>query len=97
LISYNRLAFNGRGDAGLRISFDTELRGRTHDLRLESGGYGELLLDPEYIVLEVKALASLPLWLTHLLSSQRAFAGRFSKYRIMYENTLTSKMEASYA
>jgi len=40
LISYNRMAFNGAGNEGLRISFDYDVKGRQYDLRLELGAYG---------------------------------------------------------
>jgi SPX domain protein involved in polyphosphate accumulation len=97
MISYDRLAFNGIDDAGLRVSFDTNLRGRTHDFRMESGGYGDLLIEPGFVVMEVKAPNALPLWLTSILSSQQIYSRGFSKYRSVYKNMLMSKTEVSYA
>ena len=92
LISYNRLAYNGKDeDVGLRISFDTDLRGRLQDLRFESGTYGKRLLDPEVVVMEIKVLSCMPLWLTQLLASQQVFPRSFSKYRAMHRIALNSK------
>jgi hypothetical protein len=93
LVSSDRLALSGQEDVGLRITFDTNLRGRTHDLLLESGSYGDRLLDPESVVMEIKALKSMPLWLSSLLTSSQVFPRSFSKYRTMYHSSICSKME----
>ena len=94
LISYSRLALDGLEDKGLRITFDSDLRGQTHDLLLESEDRGTPIIDSEHVVMEVKAPAALPLWLTRQLSHRQTFARKFSKYRAIYQKTL--KTEVSY-
>ena len=93
-ISASRLAFAGRGDAGLRITFDSDVLGRTDDLLLESGKYGGMLLGPGQYVMEVKTFGSMPLWLTGLLASARAFPQSFSKHRAVYYNKLIQMKKA---
>ncbi|UKI35322.1 MAG: polyphosphate polymerase domain-containing protein [Clostridiales bacterium] len=54
----------------LRISFDTNIRSRRYDLRLENGDYGENLLDDGVYLMEIKKRRlQKPLWLTAVLSS----------------------------
>jgi hypothetical protein len=92
LISYDRVAYNGKEDAGLRVTFDTNLLKRTEDLRMESGVHGEPILLPGFIIMEVKALGSLPLWLSRLLSSQSVFPRGFSKYATAYNKKLAQEL-----
>lgn len=79
-LSYDRLAFSGAGDSDLRVSFDTNIRARRSDLRLESGVYGAPLLGPGEWLMEIKTSESIPLWLTGLLSEYRIYPSSFSKY-----------------
>ncbi|MCL2254147.1 MAG: polyphosphate polymerase domain-containing protein [Lachnospiraceae bacterium] len=88
LIAYDRVAFSGRDDKGLRISFDKNVIGRTHDLKLELGAYGDPLLDPSQVIMEIKAPDTLPIWLAHLLAAEKAYPNRFSKYRAIYQKNM---------
>ena len=90
IIGYDRLAFDGCEDKGLRISFDTDLYGRTYDLRLESGTYGRRLIDSNLAIMEIKVLQAMPLWLARLLSAKEAGPRGFSKYRALYHCGITS-------
>ena len=80
-IAYDRRAYF---QDGLRITFDKNIRTRRHDLRLESGDFGDLLLDKGMYVLEIKTIASLPLWLAELLSQHKVYSTSFSKYGTEY-------------
>ncbi len=79
-LAYDRKALFSRENRDLRITFDTNIRTRRHDLKLESGDYGKKLLASNEWLMEVKAENSIPLWLTKLLSENRVYKTSFSKY-----------------
>ena len=83
IVSYDRLAFNGGAyDPGLRVTFDTNLKCRTHDLTLLSQGYAEndFFVPPQWCVMEVKVNNRVPYWLTGVISRYRCTLRRISKY-----------------
>ena len=83
IVSYNRLAFNGGAyDPGLRITFDTNLKGRVHDLSLLSGGYAKnhYFAPPEWCVMEIKINSRVPYWLTEVIGKHQCSIRRISKY-----------------
>lgn len=79
-LAYERKALFSKESRNLRITFDTNIRSRRYDLRLEAGDHGEPLLESGIWLMEVKAEKTIPLWLARLLSEQRIFRTRFSKY-----------------
>ena len=87
-LAYDRRAMFGRNDKELRITFDTNIRSRRYDLKLEVGDYGELLLERGKWIMEVKAEKNIPLWLTKLLSEYKVYKTSFSKYGKEYEKML---------
>ena len=93
-LSYERRAFFGDGSSAsgsdLRISFDTGITTRRHDLRLESGSYGESLLPEGRWVMEIKTAQAIPLWLASLLSEYKIYPKGFSKYGAEYKASLAS-------
>lgn len=83
VVSYDRQAFNGsQYDPGLRVTFDVNLKGRTHDLSLLSLGNAEshFFMPPGYCILEVKVNYRVPLWLTDIIAEHRCTLRRVSKY-----------------
>jgi hypothetical protein len=83
VVSYDRQAFEGSEyDPGLRVTFDTNLKGRTHDLSLLSMGSVEsrFFLPPGWCILEVKVNYRVPYWLTELIGKHRCTLRRVSKY-----------------
>ncbi len=83
IVRYDRTAYEGRTPyEDLRVTFDVNLRGRTHDLSLTSGGYAadQLFLPADQVVLEVKANRNVPAWLVNLLSRHGCTYYRISKY-----------------
>lgn len=90
VLSYDREAFFGTNvaDGDLRLTFDTDIRARRHDLDLRSGSYGELILPEDKVIMEVKVDKSVPLWLARLLSEAGAKKVRFSKYGTEYANLI---------
>lgn len=79
-LAYDRKALLGRSNRDLRITFDTNIRTRRHDLKLETGDYGEPLLEKGRWVMEVKAERSIPIWLSKLLADHQIYSTSFSKY-----------------
>ncbi len=90
-LAYDRKAYFGTDDHDLRITFDTNIRTRRYDLRLENGDYGESLLQNGQTLMEIKAGKSLPMWLCRLLSENRIFKTSFSKYGKEYEKMLNNE------
>lgn len=92
-LAYDRKAFFHKESRDLRITFDTDIRTRRHDLRLESGDYGEALLEPGQWLMEVKTGKSIPFWLTKLLSEHKIYRTSFSKYGKEYHKLLRDERQ----
>ncbi len=90
-IAYDRQAFSGAQDAGLRVTFDTNLRWRQTELDLRLGDHGAPLLPPDDVLLEIKLPGACPLWLSRLLSAQGIFPTSFSKYGTCYRQKLAKE------
>ena len=83
IVTYDRQAFVGtERDPGLRVTFDTNLKGRTHDLSLLSQGdvVDQAVLPSQWRIMEIKADGHVPYWLTKLISTYRCAPRRISKY-----------------
>lgn len=89
-IAYDRLAYFENGNDDLRISFDTNIRTRRHDLRLEAGDHGDLLLDEDVYIMEIKTSRAMPIWLTELLTEMNMRRSSFSKYGTEFKEFMTS-------
>lgn len=90
VVHYDRRAFEGQDYyADLRVTFDTNVRGRVHDLSLLSTGHAsdQLLLAPDQVILEVKANHTVPLWMVRMLSRRRCTFYRISKYCAVLEHS----------
>lgn len=87
-LAYDRYAFFEKGNDDLRISFDTNIRSRRYDLRLEKGDYGEKLLNEGLYLMEIKTSLSKPLWLTKMLSDFDIKRISFSKYGTEFTKNL---------
>jgi hypothetical protein len=70
----------GEYDPGLRLTIDSDLRYRVHDLWLDSKHAGKYMLAPHFAVLEIKANDRVPFWLTHLVARNDLQLTRMSKY-----------------
>ncbi|MCB0167469.1 MAG: polyphosphate polymerase domain-containing protein [Anaerolineae bacterium] len=83
VVSYDRRAFDGSDyEDGLRITFDTNLKGRTHDLSLLSTGVAanQFFVPPVWCVMEIKVNYRVPYWLTEMIGHHRFTLRRISKY-----------------
>lgn len=92
-IAYDRMAYYGKDDRALRVTFDRNIRYRTDDLRLDHGDRGKLLLEPGTRIMEVKADNSMPLWLADALTHNKIYTTSFSKYGQIYmKNRMEEKI-----
>jgi SPX domain protein involved in polyphosphate accumulation len=81
ITSYWRRAFVGDlYDAGLRITFDTDMRFRAHALTVNLNAENHLFLPPDLCIMEVKANETIPNWVTSLLARHNCQLQRVSKY-----------------
>ncbi len=87
-LAYDRKAMFSRENRDLRITFDTNIRSRRTDLKLESGDDGAGMLEKGWWLMEVKAEKCIPLWLAKLLSEHRVFRSSFSKYGTEHQRML---------
>ena len=86
-IGYDREAYSGITDSGLRITFDTNMRFRTDRLDLRCGDEKvSPILKNDGILCEIKIPGACPIWLCRLLSESRAFPISFSKYGTCYRD-----------
>ena len=87
-IAYDRIAFFGKEDSNLRITFDTNIRWRDYDLDLSKGDYGEPIMEPDRFLMEIKIPGTMPLWLSHLLTKLGIYSNSFSKYGTCYQKNI---------
>lgn len=86
MIAYDRMAYFEKGNPDLRISFDTNIRSRRDNLKLEEGDYGTLLVQPGLWLMEIKTAKAMPIWLTDLLAREKIRKVSFSKYGTEFKN-----------
>ena len=84
LVAYEREAWFDAENPDLRITFDSNVRARETDCRLEHGHEGTLLLPEDAILMEIKTGGTMPLWLAQALSHCELLPTHFSKYGTAY-------------
>ncbi len=84
ILSYDRIAFFGKDDPNLRITFDKNILFRDYDLDLSLGAYGREVLPVGTRLMEIKIPDAMPVWLAQRLSEQSIFPTSFSKYGSAY-------------
>ena len=92
-LSYERDSWKGRGDASLRLTLDREILWRTEALDLRRGAWGEALLEPGQVLMEVKIANAAPLWLAEALSENGIFPISFSKCGRAFETLCKNKLD----
>ncbi len=93
VLCYDREAYFGTlpEDGDLRVTFDTNIRARREDLDLRLGSHGNLIMDSNYVLMEVKVDKSVPLWLARLMSENNVRKKRFSKYGTEFSQYVLKK------
>ena len=84
VISYEREAFYAKDNPDFRVTFDQNILWRDYDLSLCKGIYGNPILQPNQVLMEIKTAAAIPLWMTALLSENCIYKTSFSKYGNAY-------------
>ncbi len=81
VVGYHRLAMiGGETDGGLRVTFDTYLRGRATDLDLHAELVTNPVLPEDMALVEVKVNERVPYWLTDKIARHNMQLIRISKY-----------------
>ena len=98
-IGYERAAFLGTKESGLRVTFDRNIRWRDERLDLRLGDDGELIIPEERIVMEVKTPSAIPMWIVKLLGENKIYPASFSKYGTCYQKHILPNafMKGSFA
>ena len=91
LLAYDREAYQGREDDALRVTFDHNIRWRSHNFALSQGSWGTQLLGEDRVLMEIKAFGSLPIWLASLLAEEHIYPSSFSKYGTWYQQVFLQK------
>lgn len=84
-IAYDRMAYKGKVDFGLRITFDRNIRFRSNLLDLSRGNFGQTLLTQDQVLMEIKTSRPMPLWLATSLNSLGIYPCSYSKYGNCYK------------
>ena len=81
IVRYDRQAFIGSiYDAGMRVTFDTNLTFQAYPLHLHEKRSELPVLSPGKVILEIKVNDRVPLWLTELIAAHNLQLSRISKY-----------------
>lgn len=91
-ITYERMAFFVNGDRSTRITIDRNIRTRRYNVALERGAAGDLLMENNPYLMEIKFSKAMPLWLTDILSELKIYHTSFSKYGTEYKKFLVGNL-----
>jgi hypothetical protein len=81
IVRYDRQAFTGTEyDIGLRVTFDTSLSFRSHQLHLHEQPSGLPMLPADLVVMEIKVNERIPYWLTEMIAAHNLQLVGLSKY-----------------
>lgn len=87
-LSYERESYYSTDGSGLRLTMDEKILGRTCDMSLTEGVYGDRIIPPGCTLLELKTAGAIPLYLTKFLIDNDIARTSFSKYGSYYENKI---------
>ncbi len=90
-IASDRLAYRGKENMELRITFDRDIRWRDTELSLIMGSMGTPLLPEGQVLMETKIPGAVPLWMARMFSELCLFPTGFSKYGTCYKENLLEK------
>ncbi|MBU3803474.1 MAG: polyphosphate polymerase domain-containing protein [Candidatus Cellulosilyticum pullistercoris] len=84
-LAYDRMAYFGKENKDIRITFDHNIRSRQCNMNLAEGDYGTPILDEYHYLMEIKVPGAMPLWLSKILSDLEIYPTSFSKYGNVYK------------
>ena len=93
LLMYKREAYYSKEDRDFRVTFDRDILWRDYDLSLDKGIYGQQILEPNQILMEVKTKDAIPLWMTKILTDNHIYKKSFSKYGTAYQTKLREQLQ----
>lgn len=98
-LSYEREAWYSLSGDDFRVTFDENILCRQDHLSLKADVGGIPLLDDEMTLMEIKCSGGIPLWMTHVLTSETIRKTSFSKYGTAYRTIIfpTRKETSLYA
>lgn len=79
-LSYEREAFYENNNSDLRITFDHDIITRRYDFDITKRDEGTPMIDNTHYIMEIKTNHNLPMWLTEVLCTSKAFSSSYSKY-----------------
>jgi len=84
-VAYERVAYFSEEDDNLRVTFDTDIRGRFVSLTLDCDAGCEEILPKGYCIMEIKTVGAMPAWMVETLSKLKIYPSSFSKYGTLYQ------------
>jgi len=90
-LAYERIAFYGKEDPELRVTFDMNIRAREFNLDLKKGSYGIPLLEKGHMLMEIKIPGAMPTWMSHILSELAIYPVSYSKYGAYYQDYIMNQ------
>lgn len=90
-ISYRREAYFCKDCSDFRLTFDDDILYRDSELSLEKDTWGDLLLEKDNVLMELKCATSIPLWLSLILTDNHIYKSSFSKCGNIYERMILPK------
>lgn len=87
-IAYDRMAYIGKENENLRMTFDFAIRWRKEQVDLTAGDHGELILKDDEVLMEIKIPMAMPVWMSDVLNELEIFPSSFSKYGVCYKEHL---------
>lgn len=87
-LSYEREAYYTREKSDFRVTFDDNILCRREKLSLTEPVYGEPLLPPDMVLMEIKCSGGIPLWMVNVLSEEHIYKTSFSKYGTAYKTMI---------
>lgn len=92
-LSYEREAYYAKDGSDFRVTFDEQILCRQSDLSLEADIDGNLILDKDLTMMEIKCSGGIPLWMTEVLSKEKIYKTSFSKYGTAYQTLIYPKLK----
>lgn len=84
-LAHERIAFYGKDDPDLQITFDMNIRARENNIDLNYGTYGIPLLEKGTLLMEIKVPTAIPAWLSRMLTELEIYPVSYSKYGTYYQ------------
>lgn len=92
-LSYQREAYYANDGSDFRVTFDDNILCRQEEISLKADAYGTPLLPEGKVLMEIKASGGMPMWMAHVLSSERIFKTSFSKYGTAYQTMIFPNLD----